>query len=99
MSIIQSVLKQESKSSFVLVYGNKSPEETIFHQELHDLQLQFVGRFFVHYVYSQARVEGELFGVYAFLYDARLKFFEVVDALSPAVNLQAFKQQIETFGK
>lgn len=62
LSIIKSVLKNEPKSSFVLVYGNKTPEETIFHQELHDLQLQYVGRFFVHYVYSQAKAENALFG-------------------------------------
>jgi ring-1,2-phenylacetyl-CoA epoxidase subunit PaaE len=62
LSIIKSVLKSEPKSSFVLVYGNKSPEETIFHQELHDLQLQYVGRLFVHYVYSQTNVENALFG-------------------------------------
>jgi ring-1,2-phenylacetyl-CoA epoxidase subunit PaaE len=62
ISIVKTVLKNEPKSSFVLVYGNKSPEETIFHQELHQLQLQYVGRFFVHFVYSQSKVEGELFG-------------------------------------
>ncbi|MEL1241495.1 ferredoxin--NADP reductase [Flavobacterium flavipallidum] len=62
MSIIKSVLKSEPKSSFVLVYGNKSPEETIFHQELHDLHLQYVSRFFVHYVYSQAKADDALFG-------------------------------------
>ena len=62
MSILKSVLKNEPKSSFVLVYGNKSPEETIFHQELHDLQLQYVGRLFVHYVFSQAKADNTLFG-------------------------------------
>src|SRR5690606_3512604 len=29
MSILQTVLEQEPKSSFVLVYGNKNPESTI----------------------------------------------------------------------
>jgi ring-1,2-phenylacetyl-CoA epoxidase subunit PaaE len=62
LSILKTVLKNEPKSSFVLVYGNKSPEETIFHQELHQLELQYVGRFFVHFVYSQSKVDGELFG-------------------------------------
>ena len=62
LSILKSVLKSEPKSSFVLVYGNKTPEGTIFHQELHDLQLQYVGRFFVHYVFSQAKAENALFG-------------------------------------
>ncbi|WP_418264476.1 2Fe-2S iron-sulfur cluster-binding protein [Flavobacterium faecale] len=62
ISIIKSVLKSEPKSSFVLVYGNKSPEETIFHQELHDLHLQYVNRFFVDYVYSQVQVEHAQYG-------------------------------------
>jgi ring-1,2-phenylacetyl-CoA epoxidase subunit PaaE len=62
LSILKSVLKGEPQSSFVLVYGNKSPEETIFHQELHDLQLKYTGRLFIHFVYSQAKADGELFG-------------------------------------
>ncbi len=62
MSIIKSMLISEPKSSFVLVYGNKTPEGTIFHQELHDLQLKYVSRLFVHNVYSQAKVENALFG-------------------------------------
>ena len=62
ISILKSVLKSEPKSSFVLVYGNKTPEETIFHQELHDLQLQYVGRLFVQYVYSQSTADNALFG-------------------------------------
>ena len=62
MAILKSVLESESNSSFVLVYGNKTPEETIFHNELHELQLKYVGRFFVHYVFSQAKADGALFG-------------------------------------
>lgn len=62
MSILKSVLENEPKSSFVLVYGNKTLEETIFHQELHDLQLQYVSRLFVHYVFSQAKSDNALFG-------------------------------------
>jgi ring-1,2-phenylacetyl-CoA epoxidase subunit PaaE len=62
MSIIQTVLVHEPKSTFVLVYGNKTPEETIFYGALHDLQLKYVGRFFVHFTFTQAKVESELFG-------------------------------------
>ena len=62
LSIVKAVLENEPKSTFVLVYGNKSTEETIFYNELHDLQLKHVGRFFVHFVFSQAKVDGELFG-------------------------------------
>lgn len=62
MAILKSVLKSEPKSTFVLVYGNKSPEETIFYQELHELQSKYTGRLFVHYTFSQAQAEGSLFG-------------------------------------
>ncbi len=62
LSIIKSVLEEEPNSTFVLVYGNKTIEETIFHNQLQELHLQYVGRFFVHYVYSKINVDGELFG-------------------------------------
>ena len=62
LSIIKSVLEEEPNSTFVLVYGNKTLEETIFHNQLQELHLKYVGRFFVHYVYSKINVEGELFG-------------------------------------
>ncbi|WP_417356039.1 2Fe-2S iron-sulfur cluster-binding protein [Flavobacterium sp.] len=62
LSIIHSVLENEPESTFVLVYGNKTPEETIFHQYLHDLQQKYVGRLFIQMVYSQARAEDSLFG-------------------------------------
>ncbi|WP_136667531.1 2Fe-2S iron-sulfur cluster-binding protein [Flavobacterium sp. H122] len=62
MSILQTVLLQEPKSSFVLVYGNKTADETIYHHQLAELQKQFLGRLTVHYVFSQANVEGQLFG-------------------------------------
>lgn len=62
MSILQTVLEKEPNSSFVLVYGNKSSNETIFYNQLHDLQLKYVGRFFVHYVFSQQKADDQLFG-------------------------------------
>ncbi len=62
LSIIQSVLQSEPESTFVLVYGNRTPDETIFHDFLHQLQQEYVGRFFVHFVFSQARAEDALFG-------------------------------------
>lgn len=62
MAIIHSVLLNEPESSFVLVYGNKTPEETIFHDQLHELQEKYLGRFFVQFVYSKTHAEGALFG-------------------------------------
>ena len=61
-SILKSVLEEEPNSTFVLVYGNKSEKDTIFHNALHDLQLQYVGRLFVQYVYSQSNADNALLG-------------------------------------
>ncbi|MGG7036770.1 MAG: flavin reductase family protein, partial [Flavobacterium sp.] len=44
------------------IHYDKSPEETIYHNELHELQLKYTGRLLVHYVFSQVHVENELFG-------------------------------------
>jgi ring-1,2-phenylacetyl-CoA epoxidase subunit PaaE len=61
-SILKSVLEEEPNSTFVLVYGNKSEKDTMFHNQLHDLQLQYVGRLFVQYVYSQSTADNSLLG-------------------------------------
>lgn len=62
MSILKSVLASDPNSTFLLVYGNKSPQQTIFYQQLHDLQQQYVGRLLVQYVFSEAKQDGALFG-------------------------------------
>lgn len=62
MSILKTVLEQEPKSSFVLVYSNKSPEETIFLKELSALQIQYPDRLFVELFYSRTKEEGAGFG-------------------------------------
>ncbi len=62
MSILQSVLAGEPNSTFVLVYGNKTPEQTIFYDQLQELQNKYVGRLFVHYVFSKIHADGALFG-------------------------------------
>ena len=62
MSILKTVLEQEPNSTFVLVYGNKTVDETIFHKEIHDLQQKYINRLFVHFVYSQAKEEESVFG-------------------------------------
>lgn len=62
ISILKSVLESEPESSFVLVYGNKSVEQTIFFEALHQLQLKYTGRLFIHYYFSQSNVEGYSFG-------------------------------------
>ena len=53
MSMIKSVLLKETHSTFVLVYGNKTAEDTIFKSEIDALLIQYPERFFVKYVFSK----------------------------------------------
>ncbi len=62
MSILKTVLETNEEQKFILIYGNKSPEETIFYQPLSTLEAQYPNRFQLQYVYSQAQVDGTLFG-------------------------------------
>ncbi|WP_417876039.1 2Fe-2S iron-sulfur cluster-binding protein [Winogradskyella sediminis] len=62
LSIAKTLLEDEPFSNFILVYGNKSPKNTMFFRELVELQAQYGNRFHVHFIYSQAREEGALLG-------------------------------------
>lgn len=62
LSIMKTVLQTEPHSRFVLVYGNKNPDETIFFKELLDLQLKYADRLFIEFVYSRSKEEGSHYG-------------------------------------
>ncbi|MFK7812730.1 MAG: 2Fe-2S iron-sulfur cluster-binding protein [Maribacter sp.] len=62
MSIAKTVLSSNSDNKFVLVYGNKSYEETMFYTDLMKLQLEYTNRFFVYFTNSQAQEKDSLFG-------------------------------------
>jgi ring-1,2-phenylacetyl-CoA epoxidase subunit PaaE len=61
LSMVKTVLENESSSTFTLIYGNKSTENTIFKSELDALH-QTHANFNLHYVFSQEQVEGSKFG-------------------------------------
>ncbi|NER13231.1 2Fe-2S iron-sulfur cluster binding domain-containing protein [Leptobacterium flavescens] len=62
MSIMKTLLEEEPNSNFVLVYGNKSVSETMFHNEIVALTEQYPDRLNVYFVYSQEQKENSLFG-------------------------------------
>ncbi len=62
MSIAKTVLDSNPKNTFVLVYGNKSYEETMFYTDLVNLQLANSNRFFIYFTNSQAIEEDSLVG-------------------------------------
>jgi len=62
MGILKTVLGEELLSNFVLIYGNKTPQDTIFYNELLALQSQYNNRLKIQFVFSQAQEEDALFG-------------------------------------
>ncbi len=62
LSMVKTVLEEEPNSKFVLIYGNKTPEETIFYKELQELQIQYANRLFIEFVYSRNQIDGAIFG-------------------------------------
>jgi ring-1,2-phenylacetyl-CoA epoxidase subunit PaaE len=61
MSILRSVLARETKSRFVLLYGNRTAQNIIFKRELEALKDRYLARLSVHHVLSRERQELELF--------------------------------------
>lgn len=62
MSIAQTVLEGNPASTFVLVFGNQSPEETMYFAAIQSLKAKYSERFFVQHVYSRAHEGDSLFG-------------------------------------
>lgn len=62
MSMIKCVMEEEPNSTFVLVYGNQNPTETIFHKELLALQANYPNRLFIEFFYSRSQEDGARFG-------------------------------------
>ena len=62
MSILKTALLDHPENRFHLVYGNKTPEDTMFYNELRDLEKVFEGRLSIQSIFSRANVKGGLFG-------------------------------------
>lgn len=62
LSMIKTILEQSPESTFVLVYGNRTPEATMFKEELLTLRTAYTDRLSIEFIYSQARVDGAHFG-------------------------------------
>ena len=62
MSIIKTALESHSNNQVVLLYGNQGPEETMFYQELNELEGKYPERFHIQYSFSRQSAPGALFG-------------------------------------
>jgi ring-1,2-phenylacetyl-CoA epoxidase subunit PaaE len=62
LSIIKCALEEEILSEVILVYGNKTIEDTMFLNELLELQNQYKERFSIQFVFSQTQEDNAIFG-------------------------------------
>lgn len=62
LSMIKTVLENEPKSTFTLIYGNKTAETTIFKNELDALAKKFIARFNIKYAFTQEEKSGTISG-------------------------------------
>ena len=62
LSMLKTVLENEPKSTFTLVYGNKTVADTLFKNELDTLAKKFIARLNLKYVYSNETISGALEG-------------------------------------
>lgn len=62
LSIVKCALEEEVHSKIILVYGNKTTKDTMFLNELLELQHQYSERLSIQFVFSQADEDEAIFG-------------------------------------
>jgi len=62
LSIIKCALEEEVYSQVILVYGNKTTKDTMFLNELLELQHAYKDRFSIQFVFSQQDEDDSIFG-------------------------------------
>lgn len=60
LSIMKTVLAREPKSSFTLIYGNRTQKSTMFKEELEDLKNKYLTRLSLHHVFSREVTDSPL---------------------------------------
>ena len=61
ISIIETTLRKEPESDFMLFYGNRKTGTIIFQEELEALKNRYMGRFSLYHILSKERQESDLF--------------------------------------
>lgn len=62
LSILKTSLEKSTSTTVQLIYGNKSPQETMYQDQLIALQDQYKGRLKINWIYSQSNESNALFG-------------------------------------
>lgn len=62
LSLITHTLEENELSKFLLIYGNKSKEETMFFEDIMELKEKYPNRFFVEFLFSRTEEHEGRFG-------------------------------------
>lgn len=62
LSIVKTSLEKSASTKIQLIYGNKSPQETMYQDQLISLEDQYKDRLKITWIYSQSNVSDALFG-------------------------------------
>jgi ring-1,2-phenylacetyl-CoA epoxidase subunit PaaE len=60
LSIMKTVLAREPRSTFTLIYGNRTQRSTMFKEELEDLKNKYLTRLALHHVFSREVTDSPL---------------------------------------
>jgi ring-1,2-phenylacetyl-CoA epoxidase subunit PaaE len=83
LAIVKTTLDVEPRSTFVLIYGNRSVDAIMFAEELEDLKNRYMNRFILYHVLSDDMQDVELFN--GVLDQAKCAAF--LDTLVPAQDI------------
>ncbi|MGN6316176.1 1,2-phenylacetyl-CoA epoxidase subunit PaaE [Trinickia sp.] len=83
LAIVKTTLDMEPRSTFVLIYGNRSVDAIMFAEELEDLKNRYMSRFVLYNVLSDDMQDVDLFN--GVLDQAKCAAF--LDALVPAASI------------
>ncbi|HTH72946.1 MAG TPA: 1,2-phenylacetyl-CoA epoxidase subunit PaaE [Trinickia sp.] len=83
LAIVKTTLDMEPRSTFVLIYGNRSVDAIMFAEELEDLKNRYMSRFVLYNVLSDDMQDVDLFN--GVLDEAKCAAF--LDALVPAASI------------
>ncbi len=61
ISILETTLRTEPKSEFILFYGNRKTSTIIFQERLEALKNKFLGRLSLYHILDEERLESDLF--------------------------------------
>ena len=61
-SILKDTLISNTNSEFILLYGNKSIADTMFHSEIEKLKIDYKNRFFCYNIYSKENNANSMYG-------------------------------------